>query len=420
MNIQAPRGTKDILPKDAPIWHAIERAVRETAAEYGYDEIRTPAFEQSQLFKRSVGETSDIVSKEMYLFQDKGGEEFALRPELTAPVVRAALEHNLITGQAPIARLYYNSAPMFRYEKPQLGRQRQFHQFGTELLGPAGPEADAETILFAISIYRKLGISNFRVRLNSLASKDARHAWREELLKYLRSHEAKLSEESVKRMDRNPLRVLDSKDPRDKEVIASAPLLIDRLEGEDLSHFEAVKSMLASAGVEYVLDPLLVRGLDYYSRTVFELTSSDLGAQDALCGGGRYDELIQLLGGPQTAAVGFAAGVERLLVILEKLDPARFRGPRIRAYIIAQDPEARRQAFQAAERLRRKGVSVMYDLQNRSFKAQMREANRVEAERAMIIGTDELQSGEITIKVMATGQEEKVAMTNLETVFDVR
>jgi histidyl-tRNA synthetase len=418
MNIQAPRGTKDVLPEVAPMWHAIERAVAETAVAYGYSEIRTPIFEQSALFKRSVGESSDIVTKEMYLFQDKGGEEFALRPELTASVVRASLENNLITGQAPLARLYYNSAPMFRYEKPQLGRQRQFHQFGTELLGPVGPEADAETILFAMSVYRKLGISNFKVRLNSLASKDARHRWRDELLVYLKQNEGNLSEESVKRMERSPLRVLDSKDERDRKVVANAPLLIDRLEGEDRDHFEAVKSLLTATGVEYFLDPLLVRGLDYYSRTVFELTSSDLGAQDALCGGGRYDELIQLLGGPATPAVGFAAGVERLIVILEKLENRGFSAKPVSAYFVAQEPEARRVAFEIAERLRSRGVSAMFDVQTRSFKAQMREANRLSAERVVIIGSDELAAGEATVKTMSNGEQARISLKELEREFD--
>jgi histidyl-tRNA synthetase len=413
MSIQAPRGTKDVLPGDSHKWHFVERAVREVAELFGYDEIRTPMFESSALFKRGVGEETDIVSKEMYLFQDKGGDEFALRPELTAPVVRAAIENNLITGQAPCARLYYNSAANFRYEKPQLGRQRQFHQFGTELLGPSGPAADAETILFAIAVYRKLGLSGFEVRLNSLASKEARGVWREKLVAYLESHLSDLSEESQRRVKTNPMRVLDSKDRADKQIVRNAPIILEHLSEEDKIHFDTVKELLTASDVRFTVDPLLVRGLDYYTRTVFELTSSDLGSQDALCGGGRYDLLIEQLDGPPTPAVGFAAGVERAIIVLDKLRGGSFPTPRLDAYIVAQSEGARAKCFQLADELRSAGKSAVIDLQNRSMKAQMREANRLETRNVIIIGDQEIVAQEAQLKRMDTGEQKSVPLTDL-------
>jgi histidyl-tRNA synthetase len=412
-NIQAPRGTKDILPDESHKWLEVEQAVRKVSELFGYDEIRTPMFEQSKLFKRGVGEETDIVSKEMYLFQDKGGEEFALRPELTAPVVRAAIEHNLFTGQAPCARLYYNSAASFRYEKPQLGRQRQFHQFGTELLGPSGPQADAETINFAISVYERLGLSGFQVRLNSLASRDARHAWREKLVAYLREHLSSLSDESQRRTETNPMRVLDSKDPRDQKIVQNAPILLEHLTPEDKSHFEEVQSLLRSIGIAFTIDPLLVRGLDYYSRTVFELTSTALGSQDALCGGGRYDGLIEQLGGPSTPAVGFGAGVERVLIVLAKLHGEVAAKPGASVYIIAPSDEARTKAFALASEIRANDVSVTLDLQARSFKAQMREANRIGARTVIILGESELAAGAAMVKNMTDGTQQTIPLIEI-------
>jgi len=410
MNIQAPRGTKDILPSESWKWQLVEDAVRTVARKFGYDEIRTPIFEQAKLFKRSIGEATDVVSKEMYLFSDKGGEEFALRPELTAAVVRAAVEHSLISGQAPCARLYYNSSPNFRYEKPQLGRQRQFHQFGTELLGPAGPEADAETIAFAIGIFNELGLSAFNVRLNSLASREARAIWREKLVAYLREHLSALSEESQKRTESNPIRVLDSKDPRDKAIVTNAPLLAEYLSQEDREHFEQVQSLLNASGIRFTIDPYLVRGLDYYSRTVFEVTSEALGAQDSLCGGGRYDYLIEQLGGPATPAVGFAAGVERVLIALEKIHGDWDNSAALDAFVIAATPDARPVAFRLANALRAQQQSATIDLQQRSFKAQMREANRLKANAVYILGEDELRAGEVTVKEMATGEQRRMPL----------
>jgi histidyl-tRNA synthetase len=416
--LQAPRGTKDILPKHSATWLEIERAVREVAETYGYDEIRTPIFESARLFKRAVGDETDIVSKEMYLFSDKGGEEFALRPELTASVVRAAIEHNLVSDGSS-ARLYYNSAPNFRYERPQLGRQRQFHQFGTELLGPSSPLADAETIEFAIAIYRKLGLKNFRVRLNSLASPDARAAWKSVLVPYLRQHIEKLSAESQRRTELNPMRVLDSKAPQDQEIVRNAPVLLEYLSDEDRDHFEALQQCLRSTGTEFDIDPLLVRGLDYYTRTVFELTSSDLGSQDALCGGGRYDLLVEQLGGQPTPAVGFAAGVERLYIALEKLRGEEARKPRVEVYVVAQSPLARQKTFEVVSDLRSHGVASMCDLSDRSMKAQMREANREQARYVYIIGESELAEGAGMLKDMQTSEQDKISFEQVHASLGV-
>ncbi len=411
-SLKAPRGTKDILPPESYLWQEIEQAVNETARLFGYDEIRTPIFEQSTLFKRSVGEETDIVAKEMYLFTDKGGEEMALRPELTASVVRAVLEHNLVNQQGACQKLYYNSAPMFRYERPQMGRQRQFHQFGVEVLGAANPLADLQVIAFALAIYQKLGFSNFHLKLNTLGSTTSRALWREKLVEYLATQKDNLSEDSQRRLTTNPLRVLDSKNPGDQEIAKSAPIILDYLDEADAAHFEQLQSLLRSSQISFSIVPTLVRGLDYYSRTVFELTSSDLGAQDALCGGGRYDGLIQQLGGTAIPAVGFAAGVERLVLVLQKLRGAEAQAPAPDYYIVIQTENALPVVIELASELRKKGKSVIYDLMGRSMKAQMRDADRTKAANVIIIGEDELATGEIQVKNMATGEQLRVTIAD--------
>ncbi|HET6402633.1 MAG TPA: histidine--tRNA ligase [Candidatus Kapabacteria bacterium] len=411
--LRALRGMKDMLPDDAEKWHEIRRAVDDIASLFGYGEIRTPLVEEARLFKRSVGEETDIVSKEMYEFTDKGGEGIALRPELTAPVIRAAIEHGMLTGQSDCVRLYYNSAPNFRYEKPQLGRLRQHHQFGTELLGPAGPLADAETITFAISVFRRLGLKTFRVRLNSLASSEARAKWKNILIPYLREHFSKLSKESQHRTEVNPMRVLDSKAPEDQEIIRNAPVILDYLSEEDNAHFEELQSLLRAANIEFSVDPLLVRGLDYYTRTVFEITSSDLGSQDALCGGGRYDNLVEQLGGPPTPAVGFGAGVERALLALEKLRGPRIKTPAVTLFAIMLGESARSKGFEMVSTLRVANIDCLLDLNARSMKAQMREANKANAKFAYIIGESELAEGAGILKNMETGEQAKISFDTI-------
>jgi histidyl-tRNA synthetase len=404
MKLAAPRGTKDILPPESSLWKEIENAVDETARLMGFGEIRTPSFENVNLFKRSVGEETDIVSKEMYVFADKGGEEMALRPELTASVVRAAIEHNLLSQQGSLCKFYYNSAPMFRYERPQMGRQRQFHQFGVEILGSAEPIADLQTIAFALGVYSKLGIGNFRVRLNTLGSPSSRSRWKESLVSYLQNYQNELSEESRRRLQTNPLRVLDSKNESDRRIVSGAPRITEFLDEADTAHFSEVRSHLDTAGIAFDLDHTLVRGLDYYSRTVFEITSSDLGSQDALCGGGRYDGLVGLLGGPTTPAVGFAAGVERLVIVLQKLR-GEIKAVPADYYLVVQSKEALHMLIEIVSELNSRGISVVYDLQNRSMKAQMREAGKMGVPQVLILGADELAASEITVKNMSTGTE---------------
>jgi histidyl-tRNA synthetase len=343
----------------------------------------------------------------MYLFTDKGGEEMALRPELTASVVRSAIEHNLINQPGALQRLYYNSAPMFRYERPQMGRQRQFHQFGVELLGAASPLADLQIIAFALAVYTKLGFSNFHLRLNTLGSKASRAKWRERLHAYLTSHKESLSEDSKRRLDTNTLRVLDSKNEGDKAIVADAPSILDYLDANDKSHFDELQELLKSSNIPYSIEPTLVRGLDYYSRTVFELTSSDLGSQDALCGGGRYDGLIEQLGGPKIPAVGFAAGVERLVIVLQKLRGGEIKTPSPDCYIVLQTSSGKNALIELASGLRKRGYSVVYDLQGRSLKAQMREADKSGSTHVIIIGEGELGEGKATLKNMNTGEERK-------------
>lgn len=418
-NLRSPRGTKDILPPESFLWQEIEQTVDEVARLFGYGEIRTPTFEQSALFKRSVGEETDIVSKEMYLFTDKGGEEMALRPELTASVVRAAIEHNLINQPGALQRLYYNSAPMFRYERPQMGRQRQFHQFGVEVLGSSSPLADLQVIAFALAVYQKLGFSNFHLRLNTLGSQSSRAAWQEKLHEYLSSHKEQLSDDSKRRLEKNTLRVLDSKNEGDKAIVANAPSILDYLDDDDKAHFDELQKLLKSSAISYSIEPTLVRGLDYYSRTVFELTSSDLGSQDALCGGGRYDRLIEQLGGPQIPAVGFAAGVERLVIVLQKLRGGQLISPNTDCYIVLQTPTGTDSLIELASGLRSRGYSVLYDLQGRSMKAQMREADKSGSKHVIIIGEGELAEGKATLKNMQTGEQrqENIAILAHETVL---
>ncbi len=413
MDLRAPRGTKDILPPESHLWKEIERTVDEVARLFGYEEIRTPMFEQAALFKRSVGEETDIVSKEMYLFTDKGGEEMTLRPELTASVVRSLIEHNLVTKQASSSRLYYNSAPMFRYERPQMGRQRQFHQFGIELVGSSSPLADLQVIEFALAVYKKLGFANFHLKLNTLGSAASREKWREELVKYLRNNLEALSEDSKKRLETNPLRILDSKNPGDQAIVVNAPDIINYLDEADAEHFNELQALLKSADISYSIDPHLVRGLDYYSRTVFELTSSDLGSQDALCGGGRYDTLIEKLGGPPTPAVGFAAGVERLVLVLSKLRGGEIEKPKPDVYLVIADKAGREVGIGIVSELRKHNFSVLYDLLDRSVKAQMREADKSGTRFVIILGSDELAAGELTLKRMDTGIQERIPQANI-------
>ncbi|MDT7924316.1 MAG: histidine--tRNA ligase [Chlorobiota bacterium] len=397
-SIQAIRGMHDVLPEESPRWQWVERVFREVSERFGYEEIRPPLVEAAQLYVRSIGESTDIVGKEMYVFTDRAGEELALRPELTAGVVRAVVQHGLLARRSLWRLWYYGAA--FRYERPQKGRYRQFHQYGVECIGSPYPESDAEVILLAVAVLRELGIADYRLQLNTLGSPAVRQRYRTALVAYLESVREKLSPESQLRLERNPLRILDSKDERDQALLRSAPLLIEYLDAESREHFEALCRMLQQQGVPFELNPHLVRGLDYYTHTVFEFVSSRLGAQNAFGGGGRYDGLVESFGGPPTPAVGFSFGVERLLLLL----PERTPDGAVEIYVARAEVEPEI-ALSLLEELRRAGYRAVGDLQRRSLKAQLREADRLGARLAIILGRTEWQQRRLVLRDLRNGQQ---------------
>jgi histidyl-tRNA synthetase len=397
-SIQAIRGMHDVLPEESPRWQWVERVFREVSERFGYEEIRPPLVEAAQLYVRSIGESTDIVGKEMYVFTDRAGEELALRPELTAGVVRAVVQHGLLARRSLWRLWYYGAA--FRYERPQKGRYRQFHQYGVECIGSSYPESDAEVILLAVAVLRELGIADYRLQLNTLGSPAVRQRYRTALVAYLESVREKLSPESQLRLERNPLRILDSKDERDQALLRSAPLLIEYLDAESREHFEALCRMLQQQGVPFELNPHLVRGLDYYTHTVFEFVSSRLGAQNAFGGGGRYDGLVESFGGLPTPAVGFSFGVERLLLLL----PERTPDGAVEIYVARAEVEPE-VALSLLEELRRAGYRAVGDLQRRSLKAQLREADRLGARLAIILGRTEWQQRRLVLRDLRNGQQ---------------
>ena len=409
MAYQSVKGTRDIFPPESSAWIHLEQRIRAHMERAGYEEIRTPMFEDTAVFARGIGEETDIVGKEMYTFTDKGGSSLTLRPEMTAPVMRAWLQHS-IGERAMHTRLYYIGA-MFRQERPQAGRYRQFHQFGMESIGLGTPECDAEVIALASDIYTDLGIPHV-LKINSVGDAGSRTSYRAALQEYLRGVEQRLSEESRRRMTTNPMRVLDSKAPQDREATEGAPHMLDFLEGETRAHFERVLALLDALKVSYVIDHRLVRGLDYYSRTAFEFVSDALGAQDALGGGGRYDGLAEMLGGKATPAVGFAAGIERLLLVLEKTGHAVApAGPLV--FFLGMDDASRQWAFEQTMASRRAGIHAACDLAGRSLKATMREANRQQARYVVIAGESEMQTRMATVKNMGQGTQESMAFDAL-------
>ena len=405
--ISAPRGTQDVLPAESVSWIALEARIRDLSARFGYGEIRTPMFESTDLFVRGVGETTDIVEKEMYTFTDKGERSITLRPEWTAPVMRAALEHNLF-AQGP-QRLYY-VGPIFRYERPQKGRYRQAHQFGVECTGYAGPEADFEVISLAWELVRSYALTGAVLRINTIGDDVCRPRYREALLAHFRPHFAELSEDSQRRLERNPLRLLDSKDARDKPFVASAPTFESVLCDACREHFDALKNYLDAAGISYVVDPQIVRGLDYYTRTVFEITSSVLGAQSTVCGGGRYDGLVRSLGGPDVPAVGFALGLERFLMMLEAAG-ASVASPRRGMQAIALGPQARAQLVPLVARLRElTGMPLFMDYEERKLLAHLKIADRNNARYALIVGSDELAAGTAVLRDLEARSDRSVTL----------
>ncbi|MFA7626488.1 MAG: histidine--tRNA ligase [Candidatus Kapaibacterium sp.] len=412
--IQSIRGTKDLLPGEIEKWHFLEEAVRTVTQRYGYKEIRTPILERTEVFSRSIGENTDIVNKEMYTFLDKGGESVTMRPEKTAALVRSVIQNNLTHDVASLRLWYFG--PFFRYERPQKGRLRQFHQFGAECISSANAESDAEIILLANHLIKFLGIDDYELQLNSLGNENSRANYRVELINYLNNHKDELSEESRKRLALNPLRILDSKDANDRLIIEKAPAIIDFLDEESTTHFGTVKELLDSAEVTYKIEPRLVRGLDYYSHTVFEFRSSALGAQDAFGGGGRYDGLFKQLGGKPTPAVGFAMGVERLILILEAINAVKDIHHECDVYVICTNDKLYKHILTIAEELRSKSYRVATDLQRRSFKAQMREAGKLSAKYCLILGDDEIEKNTVTVKNMSTGEQAEIKRELLHTI----
>ena len=392
--IQAVRGMNDILPDEVHLWQAFEATVRGWLEAYGYREIRMPIVERTELFVRSIGEVTDIVEKEMYTFVDALSEEsLTLRPEGTASCVRAAIEHNLLYGGGQ--RLWY-SGPMFRHERPQKGRYRQFFQVGVEALGFAGPDIDVEHIAMCARLWRLLGIGHVTLELNTLGSTDARARYRSRLVEYLERHEAGLDADSRRRLTSNPLRVLDSKNPAMQALIADAPKLLDDLDEASAAHFEAVQAALRAAGLEFRLNPRLVRGLDYYNRTVFEWTTDRLGAQGTVCAGGRYDGLVEQIGGKAAPACGYAMGVERLLELMKECSEHKAHGPD--AYLVRQGTHADAYGERVADRLRDAGLAVVLHCGGGSFKSQMKKADASGARYAVVIGDDEVEAQALTLK----------------------
>jgi len=416
-HLQAIRGMNDILPVDSGDWRALENALVAILDAYDYREIRLPIVEQTAVFKRSIGDTTDIVQKEMYSFDDRNGDNLTLRPEGTAGCVRAVLQHGLLQHQ-PL-RLWYRG-PMFRHERPQRGRQRQFHQIGAEVFGPPGPDVDAELILITARMWRALGLDTLRLEINSLGTAEARAAYRDVLTRYFAAHRDALDADSVTRLERNPLRILDSKNPDMTAIIADAPSLADHLDDESRAQFDALQGILADNGVECVVNPRLVRGLDYYSRTVFEWITSELGAQGTVCAGGRYDGLVELMGGKPTPAVGFAMGLERLLELWRQ---ARGEQPPVHpdVYLMATGNALDAHALTLAEALRERCPQrrVLVHVGGGSMKSRMKKADRSGAVLALILGEDEVANGTVTLKPLrADAPQETCPQGGLEEALD--
>ncbi|MFW3615003.1 histidine--tRNA ligase [Billgrantia antri] len=399
--IQAIRGMNDLLPGQSARWQYFEGTVQALMKRYGYAEIRTPIVEQTALFARSIGEVTDIVEKEMYTFDDRNGDSLTLRPEGTASCVRAAMEHGLLHNQTQ--RLWYQG-PMFRHERPQKGRYRQFHQVGLEAFGLEGPDIDAEVILLSARLWQELGlIEHVTLELNSLGSNEARAAYRDKLVAYFEQHRDQLDEDSLRRLTSNPLRILDSKNPAMAPMLADAPRLMDHLDDASREHFEQLTALLEAAGIDYVINPRLVRGLDYYCRTVFEWTTTALGSQGTVCAGGRYDGLVEQLGGKPTPAVGFAMGIERLVLLLETLELVPEAAlDELDLYVLPMDDGATAQAMLLAERIRSElpGLRLQLHCGGGSFKSRIKKADRSGARLALLLGEDELAHGRVTLKFL--------------------
>ena len=412
--IKSITGTKDILPADIAKWQYLEELLRETFRLFNYKEIRTPVFEETALFIRGIGEETDIVGKEMYTFKDRSETSLTLKPEMTAPVVRSYIEHSL-GAQQPLTKLFYIS-PMFRQERPQAGRLRQFNQFGAEAIGSRSPLLDTEMIQLAYGILKSLGLKNLTVKINSLGTPETRETYKKLLKNYLEDKKSLLSEDSRRRFDTNILRIFDSKIESDQTIIKDAPKLIEHLDDESKQDFEVVKNQLSKAGIPFQIDTALVRGLDYYTKLTFEIDSGSVGAQTALCGGGRYDLLIETLGGKAAPATGFAAGIERILLACENEKSLNIPEQSIDVYLIRVDSGLEDKIAEFASVLRTQNISCDYDYLNRSVKAQMREANKMNTKYVLFVGGDEYKKELLKLKDMSSGVEEIIALSEFNTL----
>ncbi len=424
MKYQLPTGVFDIVPEDpkdlwrcSRIWSFVEAHIRKIAAEFGYREIRTPIFEKADLFLRNVGETSDIVSKEMYLFEDKGHRLLSLRPEGTAPVMRAIIEHGLLS-QGQQQKFFY-IGPMFRYDRPQAGRYRQHHQFGIEALGNRSPEQDVEVIALLHLLLERLGLKNLALQINCIGNKVVRGKYRDALKEALRPKLSEMSKESQARFDVNPLRILDSKDEADKKIVEKAPSILDFVEKESLEHFNSVQSLLDAIGIPCSVNPLLVRGLDYYNEMVFEITGGDIGAQNSLGGGGRYDGLLKIMGGPDVPACGFGSGLERIIqtMIKQRVSLPNEEKPAI--FLIPLGERAKQRSFLLLNELRRNGIRALMDFTGKKLGKAMQHANQVGAEHVLVLGDQELDSGFGELKEMESGQTQNIPLDSLVRVLRV-
>lgn len=422
--IQKPKGTADIFLDEMKIWHYIEETARILMHDYQFSEIRTPMFESYDLFSRSVGDTSDIVSKEMYVFEDKGNRQLALKPEGTAPIVRAYVENKLFGPEFPKPFKVYYLSPMFRYERPQSGRSRQFHQLGVEVIGSTNPAVDVETMALAWDLLQEIGVKDIKLVINTLGKKEERLKFREALIAFLEPHFEDLSEDSKKRLHQNPLRVLDSKDKRDKEIIVGAPSILEFLSEESKAHFEMVQEMLTALDIPFEIDSNMVRGLDYYQDTIFEImtTSKVFGAETTICGGGRYDGLVEEIGGPSDPGFGFGLGLERLVLMIQKQEIEIPELSELDVYIVGLGANTNLETLKMAQAIRGAGFSCDRDYMDRKVKAQFRTASRSGAKVVITVGEDELSSKTAKLKVMETGKEATVSFADIyddfETVFN--
>ena len=416
MRYAAQKGTRDILPEEIFKWHKAEQEFARVCHSFGYEEIRIPTFEQTDLFQRGVGDTTDVVTKEMYTFEDKGGRSITLRPEGTAGVVRSYIENGMGSLPSPV-RLFYNITA-FRYEKMQKGRYREFHQFGLESFGAEGPVIDAEIISIVDVFFKRMGLNNIKLCINSIGCPGCRKAYNEMLKDYFRPHIDTMCEDCKARFERNPLRMIDCKIDGPKEVVQNAPRLIDHLCDDCREHFEGLKAQLDDLGIKYEIDPNIVRGLDYYTRTVFEFVSENVGSQGTICGGGRYDGLVEELGGAATCGIGFAMGVERFLLEADAQGIDLGKPDYVKVYFAAMSDEGRKAAARICYDLRLAGIGCEQDVAGRSFRAQMKYAGKAGIPYMVVLGDDELASGTVKVKCMEDGQETEVKIDDLKTFLE--